>query len=255
MKRSDFEIEVCVASIQSVLAAAEGGADRVELCDNLYEGGTTPSIGTLIQVKEKVDIDVFVMIRPRGGDFLYDDDEMEIMLKDIEQAHIHGADGFVFGCLKADGSINSEQCKKLIEQAKGLPVTFHRAFDMCNDPYTALEQLKSSGINRLLTSGLQNKAYNGLNFLAELVQKSKNSPKVMVGSGVNESNIQEIAKKTKAHSFHVTLREDVESQMEFRKEGIYMGGISQISEYSNKITSVVRLKKLIDSICQLESFN
>jgi len=246
MKRDDFELEVCASSIQSAIAAANGGANRIELCDNLYEGGTTPSIGTLIRVKEKVDIDVFVMIRPRGGDFLYSTDEFEIMLKDVELVRNYGADGIVIGCLNADGTINKEQCARLIEKARDLPVTFHRAFDMCNDPFKALEEIRSLGIQRILTSGMKNKAIDGIELLSELVARSNEFPKIMVGSGVDENNIAEIAQKTNVRAFHVSLRKKEKSMMNFRREGIFMGGLSQIPEYEMNITDKIRINNIIN---------
>lgn len=246
MQREEFEIEVCATSIQSVLAAEKGGANRIELCDNIYEGGTTPSIGTLIQVNAKANIDVFVMIRPRGGDFFYSNEEFEIMLKDVELARNYGADGFVFGCLNADGTINTVHCARLIEKAKGLPVTFHRAFDMCNDPFTALEEIRSLGIQRILTSGLKNKAIDGIELLSELVARTNEFPQIMVGSGVDESNIAEIALKTKAKAFHVSLRKKVASKMQFRKAGIFMGGLPQVPEFEISITDEARIQKVIE---------
>jgi copper homeostasis protein len=251
MKREDFELEICVDSIESVIAAEQGGANRVELCNNLYEGGTTPSVGTLVKAKEKVDIDVFVMIRPRGGDFLYSEDEIQIMLKDIEKARKYGANGIVIGCLNVDGTIHSTHCKRLIESAKGLPITFHRAFDMCNNPFKALEDIQSLGISRILTSGMQNKAIDGIDLLNELINDSENSPKIMVGSGVDENNILEIAQKTNAKAFHATLREEVDSKMQYRKEGIFMGGLPEVSEFSNKFTDANRVKKLIEILSEM----
>ncbi len=244
MKRQSFEIEVCANSVISAIAAEKGGADRVELCDNLYEGGSTPSAGMIYQVKQQCSIAIFPIIRPRGGDFLYSDTEMQVMLKDIDVARQMGADGFVIGCLTAKGKVDYEKCSKLIESAKGLPITFHRAFDMCDDAFEALETIKKLDIQRILTSGQKNKAIDGTSLIAELVNVSGSDLKIMVGSGVDENNIQEIASLTNAKSFHVSLRESYESEMLFRRENLFMGGLKEIPEYAHKYTCVERLRTL-----------
>jgi len=248
MKRKDFEIEVCANSLLSAIAAEKGGADRVELCDNLYEGGTTPSAGMIYQAKQQISIDVFPIIRPRGGDFLYSEIEMQIMLKDIEVARQMGADGFVIGCLTAEGKVDNKNCARLIEAAKGLPITFHRAFDMCENAFKALDMIKKLGVQRILTSGQKNKAIDGVPLIAELVKAAGDKLLIMAGSGIDESNIQEIAHQSKAKAFHVSLRESYESEMIFRREHIFMGGLKEIPEYANKHTRADRLKRLIKII-------
>lgn len=245
MKRQEFEIEVCANSVLSAIAAEKGGADRVELCDNLYEGGTTPSAGMIFQAKQQTAIDVFPIIRLRGGDFLYSETEMQIMLKDIAMARQMGADGFVIGCLNQDGKVDYENCARLIDAAKGLPITFHRAFDMCDDAFEALETIKKIGIQRILTSGQKNKAIDGIPLIAELVKAAGDDLKIMAASGITEDNIIEIAKQTKARAFHLSLRESYESKMIFRREDVYMGGLKEIPEYENKYTSAEKVKSLI----------
>lgn len=209
MNRKGFEIEICAGNIESVLAADIGGADRVELCENLSEGGTTPSNGSIVLSKEKCSLDVFVIIRPRGGDFVYSEIEFEVMLKDVQTTVEIGADGIVIGCLKPDGTIDIEKCSRLMEVAKGLPVTFHRAFDVTTDPFEALETIKSLGVNRILTSGQKNKAEEGVKLIKELQENAGTKLRIMPGSGINESNIQRIAISTGVNSFHASLREDV----------------------------------------------
>ncbi len=248
MDRTQFELEICSNSLQSTISAEQGGADRVELCDNLYEGGTTPSLATIIQCKERTEIDVFPIIRPRGGDFLYSDLEFEVMKQDIALARQYGADGVVIGCLTPQADVDYEMCARLIEQAKGLPVTFHRAFDMTQDPFRSLELIKKLGVSRLLTSGQANQAIDGVDVLSELVKQSGNELKIMVGSGVSEDNIQQLVKTTGARAFHASLRSEQESKMAYRKADIFMGGLPQIPEYQNKFTNPQRVKSIIEQI-------
>ena len=246
MKRDRFELEICANSVESLIEASEGGAGRVELSDNLYEGGTTPSAGTLVQAKKRSAIPVFVIIRPRGGDFCYTQDELEIMLKDIELAKNHGADGMVLGCLNSDGTVDYESCSRLIEKCGDLPVTFHRAFDMTRDPREAFETVKMLGVSRLLTSGQKNKAIDGAGLLSELSNEAGDSLKIMAGGGINENNIVALAQQTKITAFHATLTEFVESRMQFRQEEVSMGGLAEIPEYTRKVTSAARVRNVID---------
>ena len=153
MSAHEVRIEACVNSVESAIEAEAGGANRVELCDNLFDGGTTPSVGAIEAARGALDIDLNVIIRPRGGDFLYSDLELDIMKADVVAARKAGADGVVFGILKADGSVNVEQSQELVELAEPMSTTFHRAFDMCAEPLAALEDLISLGIDRVLTSG------------------------------------------------------------------------------------------------------
>ncbi len=246
MKRDQFELEICANSVESVKEASKGGADRVELSDNLYEGGTTPSAGTLIQAKKRSAIPVFVILRPRGGDFCYNDEEVEVMLRDIEMAKNLGADGMVLGCLNPDGTVDRETCLRLIEACGDMPITFHRAFDMTRDPLEALEAIKYLGVSRLLTSGQKNKAIDGADLIAELHKQSDGALKIMAGSGINENNINELAQKTKIPAFHTSLSDFVESKMEFRQKEVSMGGLAEIPEYTRKITSANRVRKVIE---------
>jgi copper homeostasis protein len=250
MKRKDFEIEVVSNSVRSSIEAEKGGANRVELCDNLYEGGTTPSIGTIIRTKEQTNLDVFPIIRPRGGDFCYSEDEIQSMIYDIKMGQKIGADGFVIGCLKTDGTIDYDNNARLIEAAKGTPVTFHRAFDLSKDPFEALEVIHKLGIRRILTAGQANQAIDGISLLAELV-KASGEIEIMPGSAVDESNIIELAKTTKAKAFHVSLRTWHESPMKFRREGIYMGGLKEIPEFAYAYSNHQRIQQLIQQLLDL----
>lgn len=243
MYRNDFEIEICAGNIESVLAADLGGADRVELCENLSEGGTTPSFGSIVLSKEKCNLDVFVIIRSRGGDFVYSEIEFEVMLKDVQSAVEIGADGIVIGCLRPNGTIDYEKCSRLIEAAKGLPVTFHRAFDVTPDPFEALNTILSLGVNRVLTSGQKNRAEDGIELIKKLQENAGANLKIMPGSGINESNIQKIALYTGVNSFHASLRKDIEIKAYYTRD--------DVSENNYKITSERRVKSLIKKVEEL----
>lgn len=237
-------LEICANSVESSLAAEKGGADRVELCDNLLEGGTTPSIGAIKQARKLLSIKLHVIIRPRGGDFLYNPTELEIIKHDINECKNQGVDGVVFGMLKPDGSIDKNICSQLVDLSYPMKTTFHRAFDMVKDPFESLYDLISIGFDILLTSGLQNKAEQGSELITELIDKSDNKIDIMPGSGINEENILQIAKKTKAKNFHVSLRKTIDSQMIFRNDFIKMGGVQGISEFQSSITDIDRVRKI-----------
>ena len=237
MERKEFELEICAGNITSVLAADLGGADRVELCDNLMEGGTTPSYGTIAMAKEKCNLDVFVIIRPRGGDFVYSEVELEVMLRDVRSAAELGADGIVIGCLESNGTVDYEKCSRLMEVAGGLPVTFHRAFDVTRDPFKALETIGSLGISRILTSGQKNRAEDGLELIKKLQANAGSNLKIMAGSGVNESNLKKIAAGTGIFAFHATLHEVVESKKTAKEKELDFDGY--------KVSSTSRIRKMI----------
>lgn len=240
-----YQIEICAANIQSAIAAKEGGADRIELCDNLYEGGTTPSYATIKMVLQVVGIDAMVMIRPRGGDFCYTDLEYSIMQEDIRMCKKLGVKGIVCGVLKHNGEVDVARTKALIDLAKPMEATFHRAFDMTPGPFDALEAVIQAGADRILTSGHKNQVPEGLHLIKELVQKAGNRIRIMPGSGIRKSNIQTIRDATGAKEFHLTARIPVESKMTFRKEDILMGGIPQIPEYKNFITDKNTVKNIV----------
>jgi len=238
-------IEVCTANIQSALAAQKGGAQRIELVDNLYEGGTTPSYATIKTAIEKLDIDIMVMIRPRGSDFCYSRLEFRIMKQDIELCKELGVHGVVFGILLPDGKIDQKRIRELVSFARPLKVTFHRAFDMTPDPYTALEEIIDCGVDRILTAGHQNMVPEGLDLIKKIIESANNRIKVMPGSGIHEENIKEVRDFTGAREFHLTARVPVDSEMTFRKEHIFMGGLPQIPEYKIFITSPKRVRKFV----------
>lgn len=247
MKRNEFMLEICANSLQSVLAAKEGGADRVELCAALPEGGTTPSFACIRHACAVEGITVNVLIRPRSGDFLYGELDQEIMLQDIAAAKFLGADGIVAGMLNADGSIDAAFLKKCVQAAYPLPFTFHRAFDMCRDPFEALEVLEYCGCNRLLTSGMRATALEGIALLGELVEKSRHVS-IMPGGGINAGNIARIARETGAKEFHLSARARLESNMLFRNTGIRMGGNPEVEEYAVQVTSKEIVRETIEAL-------
>ena len=245
----DYKIEICANSVASCLEAQKGGAYRVELCAGIPEGGTTPSYGEIAVARELLNIKLNIIIRPRGGDFLYSDVEHKTMLHDIEMAKKLGVDGVVIGCLKADGTIDMERNRELIAAAEGMSVTFHRAFDMCKNPFESLEQIIALGCDRLLTSGQQPTAIEGISLLSQLVEKAGDRIIIMPGSGVNEDNIAILADKTKAKEFHFSAREPIDSKMEYRNPDLKMGGaVVEIDEFVNNVTAAEKVKRTIDKL-------
>lgn len=243
----EYTFEVCANSVESCIAAQEGGAQRVELCAGMPEGGTTPSYGEIRMARRYTDLRLHVIIRPRGGDFLYSPLELEIMEEDIRRAREAGADGVVFGCLTADGAIERKAMERLISAAEGLSVTFHRAFDYVVHPQKALEELIALGVDRVLTSGQQPTALQGAELLCELVQQAEERIVVMPGCGVNEQNIQELARRTGACEFHFSAREPLESRMQVRNPALSMGGKGQ-DEYLREVTTAARVHRTIAAL-------
>ncbi len=241
-----YKFEICANSVASCIAAQEGGADRVELCSGIPEGGTTPSFGMIRKARASIDIALNVIIRPRGGDFLYSTDELEEMIHDIRIAKELGADGLVFGCLTKEGNIDKKAMSVLMEAAAGLPVTFHRAFDHSADPMRALHDIIDLGCARILTSGCRPTAMLGSSLLAELVKAAEDRIIIMPGCGVNESNIAEIARLSGAREFHFSAREPVESGMLFRNPDVAMG--SEEDPYGTVRTTAARVAATINSL-------
>lgn len=232
----------------SALAAQKGGAQRIELCDNLYEGGTTPSHGTLELARERLSIDINVLVRPRGSDFLYSEDEMEIIRRDIKKCKELGINGVVIGFLTPDGEVDVERTREIIELARPMSVTFHRAFDVCKDPFEALEQLIEVGVDRILTAGQRNMAPEGIDLIAELVRRAGDRVIIMPGAGLEPENIADFHSKVKAKEYHSTLWGKVESGMKYRKQGVYMGGLPEIPEFSWMKTQVEKVKDFIEEL-------
>ncbi len=240
-------IEACVNSVESVLAAEKGGADRVELCDNMYEGGTTPSAASIMLAKKLSNIQIGVIIRPRGGDFCYSQVEFEVMKQDIIAAKELGADVVVIGILNPDGTVDTERSKELVGVARPMGVAFHRAFDMSSDPFDSLEKLIAIGVDRILTAGCKNKAIEGKELLKQLVEKAGDRIEIMPGSGMTEENIEEMIRYTGAGQFHVSCRGPIESKMEFRRSDVFMGGLPQIPEFTISETDADRIKQVVEN--------
>lgn len=212
----DIVLEVIGFNIESCLTARANGANRIELCASPLEGGTTPSYGFIKAARKKLDIPVYVMIRPRGGGFLYTHDELAIMLRDVAVCKEIGCDGIVMGILNADGSVNTSQCSRLVEAAYPMGVTFHRAFDRVNDYEKALNDVIAVGCERILTSGLHDRAIDGLEVIARLAQLAKDQIIVMPGSGVNSENIKKIIEETGVKEIHSSASIIVSEKMEHK---------------------------------------
>ena len=210
-----YIIEIATSDFETTRAAVAGGADRIELCANLSEGGTTPSYGTIYQCRETFDVLIYPIIRPRGGDFLYNNEEYEIMLHDVKLCKQLGCDGIVIGLLNRDGTIDLKRTATLIEIAYPMGVTFHRAFDRCREPFEAMEQLIQIGCERILTSGQQPGAFDGIEMITQLYQKADHRITIMPGSGVRKENIKMLAETTGCCEFHSSLRGKAKGNMEF----------------------------------------
>jgi copper homeostasis protein len=215
MEEKKYIIEIATSDFVTTKSAVEGGADRIELCANLAEGGTTPSFGTIKQCREAFDVSLYPIIRPRGGDFLYTEEEFDIMLQDVRLCKQLNCDGVVIGLLNADGMIDVKRTSILIEAAYPLGVTFHRAFDRCKDPFEALEQLIEIGCERILTSGQQPSVVDGVELVTQLNKAANERIIIMPGSGVRKENIKMLAEKTGCVEFHSSLRGKESSRMEF----------------------------------------
>ena len=211
----DFKLEVIAFNIESCRLALSGKAHRIELCDNQADGGTTPSYGFIKSARTFSDIDLYPIIRPRGGDFLYSDEEYDIMKDDILVCKQLGCDGVVTGLLNADGSVDKKRTAYLVELAYPMGVTFHRAFDRTNDAFQAMEDIIEIGCERILTSGQKPTAIEGLDLITELIIKSDNRIIIMPGSGLRSDNIVSIAKQTGATEFHSSARTFINSKMNF----------------------------------------
>ncbi|HLP75004.1 MAG TPA: copper homeostasis protein CutC [Bacteroidales bacterium] len=246
----NFRLEICSDSVESALIAQEAGADRIELCSSLIEGGVTPSYGTILSAREELRIPVHVLIRPRSGDFLYSEQEYEIMRREIVFCRQSGIDGVVFGILKTDGTVDYDRTARLADMSWPMSVTFHRAFDLCREPEKGLHDIISCGANRVLTSGQKNTAAEGIDLIHKLVKAASQKIIIMPGSGINDSNIKSIAEKTGASEFHLSARKEVQGMMQYRKNSISMGGNSSIQEYSRKMADpekIATIRKILAS--------
>lgn len=241
-------IEVCSNSLRSSLEAQKGGAYRVELCASIPEGGTTPSYGEIVLNRKMLDIKLNVIIRPRGGDFLYSDEELAVMEEDIHMCAGHGVDGVVFGVLRADGTVDMEANRRLMDAADGMNTTFHRAFDMCADHKQALEDIITLGFDTVLTSGGAPTAEQGAEMIAELVKQAGDRIVIMPGCGITADNIAKIKTITQASAFHMSARSSVESGMTYRNANVSMGGTVKVEEYRFNYTDNEKVREIINKL-------
>lgn len=241
-------LEICVDSLDSVVACAEGGADRIELCASLTEGGLTPSAGYLAQARAMFTGDICMMIRPRGGDFVYSPYEIAAMCADIELARDLGADAVVFGCLLPDGSIDLSAVETLLEACGGTPAVFHRAFDVCKDLPEALEIIADLGFARILTSGGAPTVPEGLLTISSLVSEAAGRIDILPGGGIKVDQIAEIIAATGVDQVHLSARSLQDSSMQFRRRDIPMGAATVPGEYERRIADaavVARAREIL----------
>jgi copper homeostasis protein len=236
-------LEIAANSAASALAAQDGGADRVELCASLGEGGLTPSYATITIARERLLIPLYVLIRPRAGDFLYNDLELETMRRDVEACARLGCDGVVIGALDADGNVALNACRDLIYAARGLGVTFHRAFDLARDPYRALEEIVALGCERVLTSGQRASAIEGAALIRDLVAAAGERITVMPGAGVDADNIAKLRTATGAHEFHASAKRNIASAMRYKPDRLVD---MQAGEMRSDVAAIRRLRHALD---------
>ncbi len=244
MSNTKYIIEIATSDFSTTKAAVEGGADRIELCDNLADGGTTPSFGMIKKCREAFHIALYPIIRPRGGDFLYNDEEFSIMLQDVKLCKELGCDGVVIGLLHADGTIDVKRSAQLVEAAYPMGVTFHRAFDRCKDPYAALEQIIEMGCERILTSGQKPAAPDGVELIADLNKLADDRIIIMPGSGVRKENIKMLADKTGCTEFHSSLRAKKKGEMQF----IHLAFAGSEESYANNFIDSNEVRLLRSSL-------
>jgi len=235
-----FKLEVIGFTIESCLIAQAAGAHRIELCDNPSEGGTTASYGFIKTARENLSIELYPIIRPRGGDFLYSEIEFEVMKADVEISKNLGCDGVVIGMLNADGTVDKKRCKELVDIAYPMKVTFHRAFDRTNNPFKAMEDIISIGCERILTSGQKNLAIDGEELLNKLVKQANNRIIIMPGSGVKSDNIKTLVKNTNAKEFHTSARTFIDSKMEFINESMNEQ-LTSVTTMSDEIKKIIEI--------------
>jgi copper homeostasis protein len=245
-------VEVCVDSLDGALAAVEGGAGRIELCAGLAEGGTTPSLGLIEAVREAVSVELIVLLRPRPGDFLYSEGELDLMLRDAAHARNAGADGLALGILRANGSVDGERTRALVEATAPLSVTFHRAFDLARDACEALEGVLASGCRRLLTSGQAARAPEGLATLRTLVATAGDGLSVIPAGGLQPDNVVRVVRESGAHEVHLSASGRCVSAMGFRREGLALGAGTLPGEYERRATRAELVCATVAAVAGLE---
>ena len=230
-------MECCVDSVESALQAEKGGADRLELCSNLVIGGTTPTLALFRQIREHTNIPIHVLLRPRFGDFLYTDQELGIIAKEIDMFREAGAEGIVIGCLKPDGNLDLEAMRSLIDHSGQMKITLHRAFDMCVNPFQTLELAKSLGIHAILTSGCQPSCLEGIDLIRQLDEKAEGRIAIMAGAGIQENSAKILKEQTKIR----------ESGMQFRNPNVAMGlpGMGEYEIWETSADAVAAVRKVL----------
>ncbi len=239
-------IEICLESASSVLRAEEGGAGRVELCSDLFEGGLTPSVGTFRRARKLSSLPISVMIRPRGGDFCYSDDEFDVMMEDVKVFKDEGAESVVFGILTPQGDVDYERCRLLREASRPMEATFHRAFDMTRNAFSSLERIIELGFDRILSSGQEATVAEGADLLSSLVKAAGERIIVMPGCGITERNFKKLDGKIGAKEYHVYLPGERASRMTFHPGHIYMGGMLRQSEFLLTETDSSRVRNIVE---------
>ena len=242
-----MKTELCAYSVDACRVAARLGVNRVELCASPAEGGVTPSVATIERVAQIDGLDLSVMIRPRGGDFLYSDDEFETMLLDIERARTAGATGVVFGILTADGRVDVERTRRLVEASDGMETTFHRAVDMANDYEQAVEDIITAGCTLILTSGSYDKAIDGIANIAKAVEIARGRIEIMAGSGVVAANARALA-DVGVDALHFSAKRMVAGGMEYRNPRISMGGSAAVDEYALRVVDEAEVNEILNLI-------
>ena len=240
-------LEICVDTPQSALAAARGGAHRIELCSSLFDGGTTPSAGMIATVRNLVAIDLYVMIRTRGGDFCYTDDEFAAMKRDIAIAKQLRADGIALGILELNGDVDTARCRELVEFARPLKVTFHRAFDMSRDLGRSLEDIIALGFDRVLTSGGEQKVQDAIPVVRRLRERASDRIALMIGSGIRSGNVPELVAQTGVREIHSSARHIESSPMQYQNERIRMGTFPE-SEYQLAVVDEEEVRNLVRAV-------
>lgn len=240
----EYILECCVDSVESAIHAATGGASRLELCANLIIGGTTPDVALVKEIRKYSDIRIHALIRPRFGDFCYTEHEMEIMKSQICALKEAGVEGVVIGVLDVDGNLDISKMKELMQEAQGLSVTLHRAFDMCKDPFQALEEAISLGVHTILTSGQKASAWEGRELLGQLIKQADGRIDIMAGAGISASVIEKLIPVTKVTSYHMSGKITLDSKMKYRKADVSMG-LPSLSEYEIWQTSEEAVREAV----------
>ena len=245
---SSYLLECCVDSAESALLAEKGGADRLELCSNLIIGGTAPTLALYRQIRRHSSIRIHALIRPRFGDFLYSQEEFQIILEEVKQFRQAGAEGVVIGCLTPEGRLDMEAMKQLMEAAEGMSVTLHRAFDMCRDPFEALEQAKALGINTILTSGQAPSCLEGIELLKKLQAQAGPDLTILAGAGINAGAVRTLLEQTSLTAYHMSGKRILESGMQFRNPRVSMGlpGMSEYEIWQTDEGAVRAVRRLLD---------